>query len=218
MPFGSFLENFLSNVSTLPQGLAATNEEPIWTRLTCQRFQTLMRPEPGIMIRAPQLAETESDFGWTLMLLIVLPKQRPPSAVFQRLKVFLRVLIELVGTTLVVRRSSFVWSGTYAIAALHLEEVNSKTTTRYLNLVISLPFVYISGCMQIGTIVRMLQVVMIAELRSTVFSVDSKIGGGLAAAAVDSLSACSAPFSPCSFDAALVVVTRRILANHNTFS
>ena len=62
------------------------------------------------MIRAPQLAETESDFGWTLMLLIVLPKQqpRPPSAVFQRLKVFLRVLIELVGTTLVVLSSSFV--------------------------------------------------------------------------------------------------------------
>ena len=72
--------------------------------------------------------------------------------------------------------------------------------------------------MQIGTIVPMLQVVMIAELRSIVFSVVSKIGGGLAAAAVDSLSACSAPLSTCSFDAALVIVTRRILANHNTFS
>lgn len=45
----------------------------------------------------------------------------------------------------------------YAIAALHLEEVNSETTTRYLNLVISLPFVYKSGSMQIGTIVPMLQ-------------------------------------------------------------
>ena len=72
--------------------------------------------------------------------------------------------------------------------------------------------------MQIGTIVRMLQVVMIAALRSNVFSVVSKIGGGLAAAMVDSLSACSAPFPTCSFDAASVIVTRRILANHNTFS
>ena len=158
MPFGSFLENFLSNVSTLPQGLAATNEEPIWTRLTCQRFQTLMRPEPGIMIRAPQLAETESDFGWTLMLLIVLPKQRPPSAVFRGLKSFYGCSLsqlELHWSFVVL--PSFEVVRMYAIAALHLEEVNSETTTRYLNLVISLPFVYKSGSMQIGTIVPMLQ-------------------------------------------------------------
>ena len=83
----------------------------------------------------------------------------------------------------------------YAIAALHLEEVNSKTTMRYLNLVISLPFVYISGCMQIGTIVPNVTSGDDSRAKKHCFLCRSqKIGGGLAAAKVDSLSAWLAPF------------------------